>query len=81
MPARIPPTNDYRGRVSQLWSHLRAGRDVAEVVKAIRKAGYGKCGIATYYNWEAGRTDPPLEALPAIAKALGVKVADLFPVK
>lgn len=78
VPARLPPTNDYRGRISQLWQHLRAGRKALAIVAKIRKSGV-KCSLATYYNWEAGNTDPPLSALPAIAKALGVQVSDLFP--
>lgn len=79
-PARQEPTKDFRGRVSQLWIHLRAGRDVEKIAAAVRKAGC-KCSKATYYNWESGETDPPISAYPAIAKALGVQVADLFPTR
>lgn len=81
VPARKEPDAEtYRGRVSRHWIQLRAGRDVEAVAAAVRKAGV-KCSRATYYNWESGETDPPIAALPAIAKALGVKVADLFPAK
>lgn len=80
-PARKEPDEStYRGRVSRLWIALRAGRDVDDIAKAVRKAGH-KCSKATYYNWETGVTDPPIAALPAIAKALSVQVADLFPKK
>ena len=80
VPARIEPDEDsYRGRFSARLFTLRKHRDVAEIVKAVRKAGFSKVTRSTYYNWEGGKTDPPIAALPAIAKALGVKIADLFP--
>ena len=78
VPARIPPDKSYRGRVSRVWIDLRNGREVEKIVAAIKRAGYERVSIGTYYNWESGKTDPPICALPAIAKALGVKVSDLL---
>src|SRR5688572_11183050 len=70
VPARNEPSEKtYRGRVSRLWFALRDGRDVDSLVKAIKRHGFGRVSKATYYNWEAGTTDPPIDALPAIAKA------------
>ncbi len=81
LPAKIEPDRStYSGKFAARLCELRAGRDVERIVKAIERAGFDRCGRATYYNWEAGKTDPPIDALPALAKALGVKqVADLFP--
>ena len=81
VPARLPPDKSYRGRVSRIWIDLRNGRDVGGIVAAIKRAGYERVSIGTYYNWEGGKTDPPISALPAIARALGVTVAELFPDK
>lgn len=68
----------YRGRFAHRLRQLRGDRDVAAVLKSLDKSRHG-IGRATYYNWEAGATDPPLNTIPALAKALGCKVSDLFP--
>lgn len=80
MPAKkTTPDDTFRGRFANRLNELRAGRDVEKIVKAIARAGY-KISRATYYNWEAATNEPPMSALPAIAKALGAKsIADLFP--
>lgn len=79
-PARREPTeNTYRVRVTQRWTKLRAGRDVSKIVSAIKRNGYERVSKATYYNWESGETDPPISAYPAIARALGVTIDELFP--
>ena len=82
MPAHKPvPQTSYSGRFAARLRELRDGRDVDKVLVAIQRAGFKRCSKATYYNWEGGVTDPPIEALPALAKALGVHVPDLFPAR
>ena len=84
--AAVPAKKDvdqstYRGRFAARLFLLRAGRDVERIIAGIERAGFDKCGKSTYYSWESGRTEPPLDALPALAKALGVKIEDLLPPK
>lgn len=81
MPAKKPVPDNYNGRFADQLRHLRAGRDVDKIVAAIARAGFKRCSKATYYNWEGGVTDPPIEAMPALAKSLGVTVPELFPVR
>jgi hypothetical protein len=82
MPAKIPvPQTSYSGRFAERLRTLRAGRDVDKILAAIERAGFKRCSKATYYNWEGGVTDPPIEALPALAKALGVTVPEMFPTR
>lgn len=82
MPAKKDAdTSTYRGRFAARLFSLRAGRDVDRIIAAIERAGFDKCGKSTYYSWESGRTEPPFEALPALAKALGYDIAELFPKK
>lgn len=82
MPAKKPvETDTYSGRFAVRLHSLRAGRDVDRIVSAIKRAGFDRCSKATYYNWEGGVYDPPIDALPALAKALGVSVPELFPSK
>ncbi len=79
MPAKKEPDlTTYRGRFAARLRELRGDKDVAAVLKSLEKSRHG-IGRATYYNWEAAATDPPLNALPALAKALGCTVHDLFP--
>lgn len=79
MPAKKElDTSTYRGRFAARLRELRGDKDVAKVLKTLAKNGC-EIGRATYYNWEAAATDPPVNSLPALAKALGCKIADLFP--
>jgi transcriptional regulator with XRE-family HTH domain len=82
MPAKKPvDVKLYSGRFAARLHELRAGRDVDKIVSRISSAGFSRCSRATYYNWEGGITDPPIDAMPALAKALGVTVPELFPAK
>jgi transcriptional regulator with XRE-family HTH domain len=82
MPAKKPvEQKTYNGRFAERLRSLRDGRDVDGIIAAIQRAGFSRCSKATYYNWEGGVTDPPIAALPALAKALGVSVPELFPAK
>lgn len=79
MPAKKEiDTTTYRGRFAARLRELRGDKDVAAILKSLEKSRHG-IGRATYYNWESAVTDPPLNTLPALAKALGVTVHELFP--
>ncbi len=41
-----------------------------EAAAAITQAGF-TCKGRTYYGWESGKRQPPIDSLPAIARALG----------
>jgi transcriptional regulator with XRE-family HTH domain len=82
MPAKKPvEQTTYNGRFAERLRELRDGRDVDAIIATIHKAGFKRCSKATYYNWEGGVYDPPIAALPALAKALGVSIPELFPAK
>lgn len=79
MPAKKEiDTSTYGGRFAARLRELRAGRDVMKIVASLKRSGH-EIGRATYYNWESAAYDPPLNVLPALAKALGCKVSELFP--
>lgn len=79
MPAKKEiDTSTYRGRFATRLRELRSDKDVAKILKSLEKSGHA-IGRATYYNWESATTDPPLNAIPSLAKALGVTVSELFP--
>ena len=81
MPAKKEiDTSTYRGRFAARLRELRAGRDVKALVKKMAKLDCS-ISVATYYNWEAATFDPPIQAIPVLAKVLGVAIAELFPEK
>lgn len=56
----------------------RSGRmSVAKVVDRINDYGY-ELSSDTYYKWERGTRKPPCDAIPYIARALGVSENLLF---
>lgn len=75
-------TSTYRGRfAAQLYAQRTASKvSVDRIIAALEKAEI-KIGKAGYYHWESGFSEPPMNALPVIAKVLGVTVPDLFPKK
>lgn len=81
-PAPIPPDDStYSGRVATRLKELRvkANLTVEEMVERLAKNGVS-VAVNTYYHWEAGRRDLPLNAVPAIASALSLrKMSKLFP--
>jgi len=79
-PRNHVDTSTYAGRVAIRIRELReaAGLDVRDCAKRITKAGY-KIGSSTLYHWENGGRQPQLDAIPYIAKALRVRIAELFP--
>lgn len=79
MAARPPKQIDnssYSGRFAERLRSLRekAGLSVDEVIEAMAADGY-KVARRSFYNWELATNTPPLDAFPAIAKALGLKTA------
>jgi transcriptional regulator with XRE-family HTH domain len=68
-------TSTYAGRFAV---RLRSLRDKAKlsVPELAEKTGIPR---TTLFNWEMGRTAPPLNSYPILAKAYGIKVRNLFP--
>ncbi len=61
----------YSGRFAARLRMLRekTGMTGMEFSEAIRGEGY-KLGQRTYFDWETGRTTPPLDVFPILAKLL-----------
>ena len=83
--ARPPKPIDestYSGRFASRLRTLRekTGMTGYHVAELLSNNGF-QCGERTYYGWESGRADPPLNALPFIAATLGVSIRTLFPAK
>lgn len=72
--AKAPDESTYSGRFAARLRMLRekTGMTGMQFSDAIRNEGY-KIGQRTYFDWETGRTTPPLEAFPILAKLLGMK--------
>lgn len=78
-----PDETTYAGRFAARLRVLREKRGLTgqDAAVAITEAGYS-VAQRSYYAWEAAQNEPPLDALPAIAKALGLRgVRDLMPTK
>lgn len=69
-----PDETTYSGRFAARLRMLRekTGMTGMEFSAAIRQEGY-KLGQRTYFDWETGRTTPPLDAFPVLAKVLKMK--------
>lgn len=70
----------YSGRVARRIRELREskGLTAADMVEKMAMHGF-HVTRAAYTHWETGRGKPHWDALPALAKALGVKIRDLIP--
>ena len=82
-PARKEPDiSTYSGRIAKRMQRLRldAEKSVQEVIVSMEKNGYS-IGEPAYRHWENGTRPQHVNALPAIAKALGVKLEELLPKK
>lgn len=80
-PKKASDLSTYSGRFAARLRAMRekAGLTVEEFGEAISAHGYA-VAVRTIYAWESGRNDPPLDAFPAIAKAVNVKrIRDLLP--
>lgn len=83
MAARPPKhidTSTYSGRFAERLRTLRekAKLTTDQTAEAISKAGF-TVATRTYYGWEGGTRQPPLDAFPAIANALGQSIRTLLP--
>lgn len=81
-PNKQPDTTTYSGRFAVRIRELRtaAGLSIDELAAKMVAAGY-QISAPTLYHWENGNRDPHLDAVPALAKCLWVKIADIFPAK
>ena len=79
-PAKPIDESTYGGRSAARLRALRekTGMTGYQVAEAISNEGF-QCGERTYYGWESGRADPPIDSLPFIAETLGVSIRTLFP--
>jgi hypothetical protein len=74
-PAPILPDDDsYAGRFAARIRLLRRKSDltVPQIVAAMQAEGF-KATQTTFYNWESGRSIPPLNAFPILSKVLKVR--------
>lgn len=71
--AKDPDPTSYSGRFAQRLRTLREKKKMTgqQLVQALNEAG-SNVGQTTYYNWESGRSEPPLDVLPVLAKTLGL---------
>lgn len=67
-----PEDSTYARRFAQRLREMRmkTGMTGVEAAAAITQAGF-TCKGRTYYGWESGKRQPPIDSLPAIARALG----------
>lgn len=75
-------TATYSGRVALRLVKLRGDADLSvnEVVEKINKAGY-EVAMSTYRSWENKGRSVPLDAIPAICKALKVRPRKFVPAR
>ena len=80
-PRRVDPDESkYSGRVAKRIRELRESRKLTAADMVEKMAMYGfNVTRAAYTHWETGRGKVQWDALPALAKALGVKIRDLIP--
>lgn len=80
-PKRVEvDTETYSGRIAKRMRRFRdkAKLGVPAVIESMAKAGW-EIGEPAYRHWENNTRPPHVDALPAIAKALGVTLDDLLP--
>ena len=80
-PARVEPdSSKYSGRVAKRIRQLRdeRGLTMQEVVERMKHHGYD-VKVAAISHWETGHAKVNLDAIPALAAALGVQPSDFFP--
>ncbi len=71
--AKDPDPTTYSGRFAQRLRSLREKRFATgqQFVDELVAHGF-EVKLTTLYNWEAGRSEPPLNALPILASHLGL---------
>ena len=75
--ARPPKAQNLKTYAGQVGARIRAARLRKKLSVADAAAAAG-APAPTWYHWEAGR-HLPLDALPAIAEALGTSPRNLLP--
>ena len=72
----------FLGRFAARLKSLRefTGMDHEKAAIAITKAGY-EVTVSTIYRWEQGRTQPHVDAFPAISTAYSVSIRSILPAK
>ena len=72
----------YSGLLANQMRVIRqkSGKSLYQIVERMAKYGW-PVSVAAYRHWENGTRKPPIDALPYIAKALGVKLHELLPAK
>ncbi len=65
----------YSGRFAARLRELRTKANLSQTELAER-IGSKQRNVS---NWEMGETSPPFDALPALADALAVSIAELMP--
>ncbi len=80
-PAKKPiDESTYAGRFAARLRALRekTGMTGQQMAEAVTQSGF-EVKWRTYHHWECGQTEPPFDALPALAKALGKSIRTLMP--
>jgi transcriptional regulator with XRE-family HTH domain len=80
-PKKALDLSTYSGRFAARLHALRveAGLTVEQMVEAVVAQGFDLTAKSVY-NWEGGLRQPPLDAYPHLAQALGLKsVRTLMP--
>ena len=70
----------FRENIGENLREIRKQDKTLSVVKIVDKMnedGYG-LSVDTYYKWERGTRKPPCDAIPFLARALGVSESQLF---
>ena len=77
-----PDPSNYSGRLAKSirTTRERKGLTVQQVIERMEKAGW-PVALQTFYGWENRKRQVNWDALPALAKALKVKIRDLLPAK
>ncbi|GAB5407360.1 MAG: hypothetical protein Aurels2KO_55910 [Aureliella sp.] len=72
--AKEPDQSTYSGRFAARLRMLRekAGLTGVQAAIAVSEAGF-PVKQTTYYNWESGHTEPPLDAFASLAVVLKQK--------
>lgn len=75
-----PTPKPYAMQFAENLRRLRTKAKMSgkQATEAITQQGF-ELKWRTYYSWELGERSPPMDALPAIAAAMGVSLRALFP--
>lgn len=76
-----PDSSTYAGRVAARLRELREkkGLTVEHMVNSLNTLHGANIKPVTYYTYEAGSRDLPLNLFPAVASVLGTSIAKFLP--